>query len=122
MEFFITLAIVLGLIVVPALLNYLVNRYCAPAGQPLGPRFEQLAASFVLTFAILVMDILVVLVLSLGWEALEEEIADFVKLGLLDFARERPIALTRVLTAFAMMCMAVMTVLGVLRIPGRYVR
>ncbi len=112
----------LGLTVVPALLNYLVNRYMAPEGEPLGPRSEQLAASFVLTFAILVMDILAVLLLSLGWDALKEEIADFVGAGLVDFARERPIALTGVLTAFTMMCMGVMAGLGFLRIPGRYVR
>ncbi len=122
MEVFITLAIVLGLIVVPGLLNYLVNRHMAPEGEPLGPRFEQLAASFVLTFAILVMDILVVLLLSMGWEALREEIADFVRLGHIQFAQERPIALTGVLTAFTMMCLAVMTGLALLRIPGRHVR
>ena len=106
MEFLITLTIVLGLIVVPGLLNYLVNRHMTPDGEPLGPRFEQLAASFVLTFAILVVDILAVLLLSLGWEGLREEIADFVRAGHIEFALERPIALTGVLTAYTAMGIA----------------
>ncbi len=122
MEFLITWAIVLGLIVVPGLINYFVNRYYTPPGTTMAPRLELIAASFSLTFAILVMDIMVVLLISLGWDDLKEEIADFVNLGLAGFARERPIALTGVLTAVSVGCMAVMALLGTVRIPSRYLR
>ena len=122
MEFFITWAIVLGLIVVPGLINYYVNRYYTPAGTALAPRLELIAASLVLTFVILVGDILVVLLISLGWEELKEEISEFVGLGLVGFSRERPIALPGVLTAVSVACMALMALLGTFRIPSRFVR
>ncbi len=122
MEFLITWAIVLGLIVVPGLINYFVNRYYTPSGTTTAPRLELIAASFSLTFAILVLDIMVVLLISLGWDDLKEEIADFVNLGLAGFARERPIALTGVLTAVSVGCMAVMALLGTARIPSRFLR
>ena len=122
MEFFITWAIVLGLIVVPGLINYYVNRYYTPAGTALAPRLELIAASLVLTFVILVGDILVVLLISLGWEELKEEISDFVGMGLVGFGRERPIALPGVLTAVSVACMALMALLGTFRIPSRFVR
>ncbi len=122
MEFFSTLAIVLGLIVVPGLINYYVNRYYTPAGTALAPRLELIAASLVLTFVILVGDILVVLLISLGWDELKEEIGDFVGMGLVGFGRERPIALTGVLTAVSVACMALMALLGTFRIPSRFVR
>ena len=122
MEFFITLAIVLGLIVVPGLINYYVNRYYTPAGTTLAPRLELIAASLVLTFVILVGDILVVLLVSLGWEELKDEIGEFVGMGLVGFGRERPIALPGVLTAVSVACMALMALLGAFRIPSRFVR
>lgn len=122
MEFFITLAIVLGLIVVPGLINYYVNRYYTPAGTVLAPRLELIAASLVLTFVILVGDIMMVLLVSLGWDGLKDEIGDFVGMGLAGFSQERPIALTGVLTAVSVACMALMALLGTLRIPSRFVR
>ena len=122
MEFFITWAIILGLIVVPGLFNYYVNRYYTPQGESLAPRLELIAASFVLTFAILVIAILVVLFLALGSDDLKEEIADFIQMGLLDFARERPIALTGVLSAASVAHMSLMALLGTFRIPSRFVR
>ena len=122
MDFLITWAIVLGLIVVPGLINYFANRYVTPPGTTTAPRLELIAASFSLTFAILVMDIMLVLLISLGWDDLKEEIADFVNLGLADFGRERPIALTGVLTAVSVGCMAVMALLGTARIPSRFLR
>ena len=122
MEFFITLAIVFGLIVVPGLINYYVNRYSTPAGTVLAPRLELIAASLVLTFVILVGDIMMVLLFSLGWDGLKDEIGDFVGMGLAGFSQERPIALTGVLTAVSVACMALMALLGAFRIPSRFVR
>ena len=122
MDFLITWAIVLGLFVVPGLINYFVSRYVTPPGTTTAPRLELIAASFSLTFAILVMDIMLVLLISLGWDDLKSEIADFVNLGLAGFARERPIALTGVLTAVSMGCMVVMALLGAARIPSRFLR
>ncbi len=122
MEFFITWAIVLGLIVVPGMLNYFVNRYYTPPGATLAPTLELIAASLTLTFVILAVDILVVLLISLGWDELKEEIADFVQSGLVGFGRQRPIALTGVLTAVSVASMALMALLGTFRIPGRFVR
>ncbi len=122
MEFFITWAIALGFIVVPGLINYYINRYYTPPGTALAPKLELIAASLALTFVLLVADMLVVLLISLGWDDLKEEIADFVQLGLADFGRDRPIALTGVLTAVSGGYMALMALLGVFRIPGRFVR
>ena len=122
MEFFITWAIVLGLIVVPGLFNYHLNRYYTPAGVTLAPRLELIAASLALTFAILVLDILVVLLMALVWDGLKEEVADFVGKGLIGFAQHRPIALTGVLTSWSVACMALMALLGVYRIPSRFLR
>jgi hypothetical protein len=121
-EFFITWALILGLLVVPGLVNYYTNSYFSPPGTLLAPRLELLAASLALTFAVLVLDVLVVLLVSLGWDELKEEISDFVQLGLVGFGRERPIALTGVLAAVSMACMALMALLGVFRIPSRFVR
>ena len=122
MEFLITWAIILGLIVVPGLINYYVNLYYAPPDGPPGRRLELIAASFTLTFAILVVDILVVLVISLGWDGPKDEISDFIQRGLVGYGQERPIALTGVLTAFSVACMALLALLGALRIPGRFLR
>lgn len=122
MEFFITWALVLGLLVVPGLINYYANRYYADPGSTLAPTLELVAASLALTFVLLVLDILAVLLVSLGWEDLKEEIADFVQLGLVGYGQERPIALTGVLSAWSLACMALMALLGVFRIPSRFVR
>ncbi len=107
MEFFITSAFFLGLFVVPGLINYYVNRYYTPSATTTAPTLELVLASLTLTFAILVLDVAAVLLVSLGWDELREQIADFVQLGLLDFARERPIALTE----------CALSVLGVLYDP-----
>ncbi len=122
MEFFITLAFVLGLFVVPGLINYYVNRYYTPSATTTAPTLELVVASLTLTFAILVLDVGGVLLVSLGWDELREQIADFVQLGLLDFARERPIALTSVLSAYSVSCMILLALLGVFRIPSRFMR
>ena len=122
MEVFITLAIILGLFVVPGLINYYVNRFFAPPGSVTAPTIELVTASLTLTFAILVVDVGAVLLVSLAWDELKEQIADFVQMGLLDFARERPIALTGVLSPYSVSCMAVLGLLGVLRVPSRWIR
>lgn len=122
MELFITLAIILGLFIVPGLINYYVNRFLAPAGGSSAPALELISASLTLTFAILVLDVLAVLVTALIWDQLREQIAEFVQLGLVDYARDRPIALTGVLSAYSISCMVVLTLLGLLRVPSRFVR
>ena len=122
MEIFITLAFILGLFIVPGLINYYINRYFTPPGTTTAPTLELLTASLTLTFAILVLDVMAVLLVSLGWDELKDEIADFVQMGLLDFARDRPLALTGVLTAYSLSCMATLGLLGVLRVPSRFIR
>lgn len=122
MEFFITWALILGLLLVPALVNYYVNRYYAPPGTSHAPTIELLGASLTMMFAFLVIDVLVVLLIALAWENLKEQIADFVQMGLVDFAGDRPIALTGVLSAYSVFCLALMALLGALRVPSRFVR
>lgn len=122
MEFFITLALVLGLFIIPGLINFYVNRYFTPPGTASLPKLDLLTASLTLTFAILILDVLAVLVVALGWDNLKDDIADFVQMGLLDFARDRPLALTGVLTAYSVSCMAILGLLGVLRVPSRFIR
>jgi len=121
-EIFITLALVLGIFIVPGLINYYVNRYYTPPGTSSAPTSELVTASLTLTFAFLVLDIAAVLLISLGWDDLKDEIADFVQMGLLDFARDRPIALTGVLSALSVSYMAILGLLGVLRVPSRWIR
>ena len=122
MGFFITAAFILGLFVVPGLINYYVNRYYTPPATTTAPALELVVASLTLTFAILVLDVAAVLLISLGWDELREQIADFVQLGLVDYARERPIALTSVLSAYSVSCMTLLALLGAFRIPSRFVR
>ena len=122
MEIFITLALVLGLFLVPGSINYYVNRYFTPPGTSSAPTSELVIASLTLTFAILILDVAAVLLMALGWDDLKDEIADFVQMGLLDFARDRPIALTGVLSAYSVSCMAILGLFGVLRVPSRWVR
>ena len=122
MEFFITWAIILGLIVVPGLINYYVNRYYAPPATTTASTLELVAASLTFTFAGVVVDILIVLLASLGWDELKDEVADFVQRGLIGYGRERPIALTGVLSAYAVSLMALMALFGSFRIPSRFVR
>ena len=122
MDFFIALALILGVLIVPGLINYYVNRYCTSPGTSSAPTSELVMASLTLTFAILVLDVAGVLLIALGWDALKDDIADFVQMGLLNFARDRPIALTGVLSAYSVSCMAILGMLGVLRVPSRWLR
>jgi hypothetical protein len=121
-EFFITWSLVLGLLVVPGLVNYFVSRYYTPPGASIAPTLELMLASFTLTFAVAVTAILVTLLIALGWDDLKEELSDFVQLGLVGYGRDRPIALTGVLSAVSVGEMALLALLGVFRVPSRFVR
>ncbi len=122
MDFFITLALVLGLFLVPGMINYYVNRYFTPPGTSSAPTSELVVASLTLTFGILILDVAAVLLMALGWDSLKDDIADFVQMGLVGFAQDRPIALTGVLSAYSVSCMAILGLLGVLRAPSRWIR
>ncbi len=121
MEFLIASALVLGLLVVPGLINYFFNRWFGPAEES-PSKLELLAASLSLTFVVIVLDILGVLLISLAWDGLKEQIQDFVQLGLAGFGEKRPVALSGVLAAVSIAYMALMALLGAFRIPGRYLR
>ena len=71
MEFFVTWSLVLGLLVAPGLVNYFVNRYYSAPGSVLAPTLELIAASLTLTFAVLIVAMLVALLVSLGWDELK---------------------------------------------------
>ncbi len=122
MELFITMAFILGLFIIPGLINFYANRYFTPPGATSLPKLDLLTASLTLTFAILILDVMAVLILALGWDSLKDDIADFVQMGLLDFARDRPLALTGVLTAYSVSCMVILGLLGALRVPSRFIR
>ena len=122
MEFFITWALVLGLLVAPALVNYYVNRYFTQGGTLLAPTLEVMIASLVLTFALVVAAVLGTVAASLAWSDLEDEIAAFIQLGLVGYGQDRPIALSGVLSAVSIALMSLMGLLGVMRIPSRFIR
>jgi hypothetical protein len=120
-DVFITGSLVLGLLVVPGMINYFANRYYT-SGSVLASTGELVAASMTLTFVIVVLDILGVLLVSLAWEDLKEEIADFVQLGLVGYGQDRPVALAGVLSAYSVALMSALALLGVFRVPSRFVR
>ena len=122
MEFFITWALALGLLVAPALVNYYVNRYFTLGGTLLAPTLEVIGACLVLTFAVVVAAVVITAGVSLAWDELKEEISDFVQLGLTGYGQDRPIALSGVLAAVSLGLMALMGLLGALRIPSRFIR
>ena len=122
MEFFITWALVLGLLVAPAMVNYFVSRYYSSPGTSVAPTIELVAASLTLTFSVLVVAILITAGVSLGWDKLKREIDAFVQLGLVGYGQDRPIALSGVLSAVSIGEMALLALLGAFRIPSRFVR
>ncbi len=122
MEIFITLAFILGLFIIPGLINYFVNRYFTPPGTTTAPTLELVTASLSLVFVGIVLDIAALAAISLVWDGLKEEISEFIQLGLLDYARDRPIALPGVLAAYSLSSIALFGLLGVLRVPSRFIR
>jgi len=121
-EFFITWALILGLIVAPAMVNYFVNRYYSPLGKSLAPTTELIAASLTLTFAMVVAAVVITLGVSLSWDDLKREVEAFVQLGLVGYGQNRPISFAGVLAAWSLGEMAVLALLGAFRIPSRFVR
>ena len=122
MDFFITLAIIFGVVVVPGMTNYYVCRYYTLPGTSTAPTLDLVVASLTLVFAGVVFDIVAVSAISLIWDGLKEEISEFVQLGLLDYARDRPIALPGALAAYSLLSIALFGLLGVLRVPSRWIR
>jgi len=122
LEFFITWALVLGLLVVPAMTNYFVNRYYATPGSSLAATPELIAASLTLTFAVLAAAVVVALGVALGWTDLKREIEDFMQMGLVGYGQHRPLALPGVLSAVSIGETALLGLLGAFRIPSRFVR
>jgi hypothetical protein len=121
-EFFITWALALGLLIVPAMVNYFVNRYYTPPGSSMASTLELVIASLVATFVVVVIAILAVVGVSLAWEDLKEEMSDFVQAGLVGYGQNRPIALTGVLTGVSLGEIALLALIGALRLPSRWVR
>ena len=122
MDFFITWSVITGLLIVPGLFNYFLNLAFTEPGTPLPSRIELAAASVAVTFALLVVAIFVSLAIALLYNDLNDEITDFVNMGLVDYAQNRPIALTGVFSAFSVALTAVMALLGTFRFPSRIMR
>ena len=122
MDFFITLALILGVVIVPGLINYYVCRFYTLPGTSTAPTLDLVVASLTLVFVGVVFDIAALSAVSLVWDGLKEEISEFVQLGLLDYARDRPIALPGVLAAYSLSAIALFGLLGVLRVPSRWIR
>ena len=122
MEFFITWSLILGLLVVPGLINYFVNRYYSPPGTSMATTLELVAASLTLAFAIVTAAVVIILGLSLGWNDLKREVEAFVNLGLVGYGQNRPISFSGILAAWSLGEMALLALLGALRVPSRFVR
>jgi hypothetical protein len=121
-EFFITWALILGLLVFPALVNYFVNRYYSQPSKSLAPTIELIAASLTITFAMVVAAVVITLGVSLSWDDLKREVEAFVQLGLVGYGQDRPISFAGVLAAWSLGEMALLALLGAFRIPSRFVR
>lgn len=122
MDILLALIVISAFVVVPGLLNYYANRLFTAEGSGVPRRWELAVAAFMLSFLVLTVAAMVTLLVSLGYDALRTQIGDFVRLGLRDYAKERPVALSGVLTAVALANMALMTALGWLRIPDAYLK
>ena len=121
MEFLVPWMLIGAFIVVPGLLNYYTNRWFS-AGGPEPNRWELLVASFTLSFLLLTVAAMVTLLIAIGWDELREQLSEFINKGLRAYAADRPFALSGVLTAVALVTMALMTALGWMRVPARYLR
>ena len=121
MDFLVPWMLIGAFIVAPGLLNYYTNRWFS-AGGPEPDRWELLVAGFMLSFVLLTVAAMVTLLISLGYDSLRNQIADFVRMGLRGYGEDRPVALSGVLTAVALATMALMTALGWMRVPARYLK
>lgn len=122
MEFFITWSLALGLLVVPGLINYFVNRYYSPPGTSMASTLELVAASLTLTFGLVTACIVIVLGLSVSWNDLHREVEGFFNLGLVGYGRDRPVSFPAMLAAWSLGEMALLALLGAFRLPSRFVR
>ncbi|HUS83487.1 MAG TPA: hypothetical protein VM013_09575 [Dehalococcoidia bacterium] len=122
MDIVFVVIILSAFLVVPALLNYYANRWFVGSRPDAPGRWELAIAGFALSFVILSVAAMLTLIVSLGADSLRDQVADFVRLGWRGYAEERPIALSGVLTAVALVHMALMTALGWLAIPGAYLK
>ena len=121
MDFLVPWMLIGAFIVVPGLLNYYTNRWFSAGG--LEPnRWELLVASFTLSFLLLTVAAMVTLLIAIGWHDLREQLSEFINKGFRGYAADRPFALSGVLTAVALATMALMTALGWMRVPARYLR
>jgi len=121
MDLLLVLVLIGAFIAVPGLLNYFASRWVS-VGGPQPDRWELLLAGFTLSFALLTLAAMITLLISLAYDDLRDQIADFVRMGLRDYGEDRPIALSGVFTGVAVATMALMTALGWLRVPARYLR
>jgi hypothetical protein len=121
-EFFITWSLALGLLVVPGLTNYFVNRYYSPPGTSMASTLELVAASLTLTFGVVTACIVIVLGLSISWNDLHREVEAFFNLGLVGYGRDRPVSFPGMLAAWSLGEMALLALLGAFRLPSRFVR
>jgi len=121
MDFLVAWMLIGAFIVVPGLLNYYTNRWFS-AGGPEPDRWELLVASFMLSFVLLTVAAMVTLLIAIGWHDLREQLSEFINKGFRGYAADRPFALSGVLTAVALATMALMTALGWMRVPARYLK
>ncbi len=113
--------LIAAFIVVPGLLNYYTNRWFSAGGA--GPnRWDLLVSSFVLCFLLLTVASMVTMLVAIAYDDLREQLSEFVNHGFRGYAADRPFALSGVLTAVSLATMAIMTALGWLRIPARYLK
>ncbi|MDI6856761.1 MAG: hypothetical protein QME71_00360 [Dehalococcoidia bacterium] len=122
MDLLLFVIILSAFVVVPGLINYYANRWRTAGGGSEPGRWELVIAGFTLSFALLTVAAMVVLVIALGWEGLREELSDFINMGFVGYAEERPFALSGVLTAISLVTMVVMGLLGVMRVPARFLK
>jgi hypothetical protein len=122
MDLLLAVLILSAFVLVPGLLNSYANRSAAGGRIDEPGRWELAVAGWVTSFVALTVAAMVVLAIALVYDDLRQQIADFARLGLRAYAEDRPFALSGVLTLVALTNMALMTLLGAMRIPGRLLR
>jgi hypothetical protein len=122
MDFLLFVIIFSAFVLVPGLINYYANRWRTAGGGSEPGRWELVIAGFALSFVLLTVAAMVTLIIALGWKGLREELSDFINMGFVGYAEERPFALSGVLTAISVVTMVMMGLLGALRVPARYLK